>query len=78
MIDFWRVDELKRKLSKILDASKNKLTFFFKSTRFRESVLAMTVRATKSLYESSSVAVKVERTSSSSSPPCLNWRMEMR
>lgn len=44
----------------------------FKSTRFKESVLAMTIRETKSLYESSSVAVKVERTSSSSSPPCLN------
>ena len=69
MIDFWCVDDsvLKRKLSKILEASKKRLTFFFRFTRFRESVLAITVRAMKSLYGSSSDEVKVERTSSSSS-----------
>ena len=53
-------------------------TFFFRSTRFSVSVSAITVSATNSLYEISSVAVNVDNASRRSSPPRLNWRMETR
>ena len=55
-----------------------RLAFFFNSTLLNVKVFAMTVKATKSLYGSNSVAVNVERASRRSSPPRLNWRIETR
>ncbi len=54
------------------------LTHFLRSTRLKVNELTMTVSATKSLYEISSVAVKVDRASRRSSPPRFNWRIDTR
>ena len=57
---------------------KRKFTRFLRSTRLEVNKLTITVSATKSLYEISSVAVKVDKASRRSSPPHLNCRMDMR
>lgn len=57
---------------------KGKLTRFLRSTRLKVNELTITVSATKSWYEISSVAVKVDKASRRSSPPRLNWRIDTR